>query len=234
VGRTARANSRRDLRVNPARGTRDKASRRKSGVRDFRKALITNGHSPNLRIRNDDSRLTPIGVSIPRAPERERIKEADVEPGEIVDVARYNDHIIDQRRGGDQDILVQGVRSLVHQARVQSKHRGIQGKNGKSPFNLIGPGFDFARPGRVAFTRDLDATLNFSKRYDGETQIRGGNGLDPGDHRAMRTCPAELLNDIGVEKEHDFRTPADRDDKFSRARKTPVPRTWPRRTKAVP
>ena len=171
---------------------RDRASRRKSSVRDLRKALITNGHSPNLRIHTDDPRLTPVGASISRAPVRERIKEADVEPREIVDVARHNDHIIDQRRGGDQDILIQGVRSLTHQARVQSKHRGIQGKNGKGPFNLIGPGFDFACPGRVAFTRDLDATLNFSKRYGGETQIRGGNGLDPGDHRAMRTCPAKL------------------------------------------
>jgi hypothetical protein len=57
---------------------------------------MTNGHSPNLRGRENDSRLTPIGVSIPRAAECERIKEADVEPSEIVDVARYNDHIIDQ------------------------------------------------------------------------------------------------------------------------------------------
>ena len=125
---------------------RDKASRRKSGVRDFRKALITNGHSPNLRMRDDDPRLTPIGVSIPRAPECERIKEADVEPGEIVDVARYNDHIIDQRRGGDQDILVQGVRSLAHQARVQSKHRGIRGKNEKKSFRSCRPRLRFRAP----------------------------------------------------------------------------------------
>jgi hypothetical protein len=93
---------------------------------------------------------------------REWIECLDFEDCEVTNVSRHDHQTVHDRRGGDQRVLEQVVRSAMHQLCPGPKDSGIDWKNVPCLRDVIDPHLDLGSLVRVALASDLDASLQLA------------------------------------------------------------------------
>lgn len=106
---------------------------------------------------------------------------------------------MDIGRSRDQSIFYQVILLPVHELRPLPEYRRVSGKNVERFRHLVEPAFNFRRLSGVLLARDLNTGLNFGNRHGAEKKVPVGLRIEPRQHDAVRSRPAELGDDIGIE-----------------------------------